>query len=155
MFVYHNKCQNADRFLIKRYNDRDYSKLECDKLCVGNDQCKAFMWGTRGQISGDCELYRDELKNCNPTYNYPYAYYHPSNHRTHNGRYNRPDVCPLGSYVYYGRAYDSKDNKNKKKLTWEEMIKHPYERSLVADTWTNGCNARNLGISEFDTQYRK
>lgn len=64
LFIYHNKCKNADHYRIKVYNDRDYSKLECDKLCVSNDQCKAFMWGTRGQISGDCELYNNELKNC-------------------------------------------------------------------------------------------
>ena len=54
-------------------------------------------------------------------------------------------MCPLGSYVYYGRAYGNPQN-NGKRLTFEEMIKHPYERSLVADTWTNGCSSRNLDI---------
>lgn len=64
--------------------------------------------------------------------------YRPSNYDP-KGNTNRPDVCPLTSYVYYGRAFAGKDRK--KKLTFDEMVKQPYERSLVSDTWTNGCTA--------------
>ena len=60
------------------------------------------------------------------------------------GTNKRPDMCPLTSYVYYGRAYETKARK--KKLTFDEMVKQPYERSLVSDTWSHGCTARNLEI---------
>lgn len=80
------------------------------------------------------------------------TFYRPSNFDP-KGRQNRPDVCPLTSYVYYGRAYATKDRK--KKLTFDEMVKHPYERSFVSDTWTNGCTPHNLGIQDFDQQFPK
>jgi hypothetical protein len=70
--------------------------------------------------------------------------FRPSNYDP-KGTKTRPDVCPLGSYVYFGRAYANPQN-NGKKLTFDEMVKQPYERSLISDTWTNGCNARTLEI---------
>ena len=87
---------------IANYNDRDYTVQECDKMCDARDDCYNFMTGTRGNKIGDCELYK---KGCSWYPDNRMSFYRPSKYITGDQLHDRPDVCPLTSYVYYGRLY--------------------------------------------------
>ena len=105
-----------------------------------------FIKSKQTSQAGHCFLYK---AGCNHQNVHKHQCYRPTNWN----KVGKPDVCPVSSYVYYGRLHAAA-NKGKK-LGFKEMITHPYERSLVKNQNANHCSGHHLRIKEFDEKNHK